>query len=1204
MNSLSDETSQDMITVGIGASAGGLEAIKELLENIPEQSGMAFVIVQHLAESQASLLTEILSRYTKIPVQKVESGLRIEPNHVYVIPPGVTMVVSDGVLDLKPRGTARKPIDEFFESLAVEKKSKAIGIILSGTGTDGTEGLRVIKAEGGITFAQEPKTAQYPDMPQSAIYSESVHFVLPPKQIATELVRVSKHPELIRQKITEEPAIEGADALQKIFSMLHSSFKVDFTHYKKTTVLRRITRRIVLTKVDTIEEYGKYLRSHPEELKALFDDLLIGVTEFFREPNTFALLQETVFPLILKKRTEVQPLRVWVPGCSTGEEVYSFAIVLEEFLDRQNFAVPIQVFGTDVSEKNIEKARKAIYPKSIETQVTQERLGKFFVTSNGNYQVAKRIRDLCIFALQDITRDPPFSGLDIIMCRNVLIYFDTTLQDKIIPILHYGLKPNGYLLLGESETIGRFAEFFEPIAKKAPIFRKKEAYGKIEVPIGKFELSMKEKRELRAPKEAEPITLITSTADSLLMSDFVPATFIVNNSMDVVVTRGQVQSYITMEPGTPSFSVAKMIRRELRPAVQSAIYRARREQKEVQDIVPFKRNGSETTVKIEVKPLTVPKVEGLFFFVTFAEDKPGILPQETTVAISESESAKDQQIRELSEALESTKQTLQSTIEQQESTNEELRSALEEVQSTNEEMQSTNEELETAKEELQSTNEELNTLNSELRERNQNLTQLSDDLVNLLDNVDAAIIIVDDDLRIRRFTSQAQEFFRLIPSDVGRKITDIRLNIPAESLENDLSTVIKNLQATKREIKADSDWYQIRLRPYVTEEKKIQGAVITIINVTDLKKAQEELVFRAGLLANVQDAVVAEDQNFNLIYWNKTAEELFGWKAGEVIGRSSKEVFQSDLSDLSQKQALDNILKTGYFKGEGNYRCKDGSRIIVDVRSTVLRSEKRNLTGIVSSFRDISERKSLERKLEEHSKNLERLVEERTKKLEEANRLATIGQTAAMVGHDLRNPLQAITSDLYLIRSDLSAELEDKEKAGLKESLDGIEENVEYINKIVGDLQDYARPLKPEAKEIDFDMLCKEVLKNGIPESINVSCHVPEDAKETYFDPEMLKRILHNLVNNAVQAMPNGGKLEVRACQNEGEFVLTVHDTGLGIPDEVKPKLFQPLFTTKSRGQGFGLVVVKRIAEALGGSVSFESEVGKGTTFTVRLPTK
>jgi two-component system CheB/CheR fusion protein len=1200
---LGAEVRTEIITVGIGASAGGLEAIRELLENVPEQSDLAFVIIQHLAETQASLLTEILSRYTKIPVQKVENGVKIEPNHVYVIPPGVSMIISDGVLELKPRGIARKPIDEFFNSLALEKKSRAIGIILSGTGNDGTEGTRAIKAEGGITFAQDPKTAQYRDMPQSAISSESIHFILSPKQIANELMRVVKHPELVRQKITEEPAIEGLTTLQKIFSMLQNSFKIDFAHYKKSTIMRRITRRIIINKLNTIEEYAKYLRLHPEELKALFDDLLIGVTEFFREPKTFEILEETVFPEVLKKRVKTQPLRVWLPGCATGEEVYSFAIVLQEFLDEQNLEIQAQIFGTDVNERSIDKARRAVYPKSIEAKVTSERLRKFFTTSNGNYQVAKRIRDLCIFAVQDLTRDPPFSGLDIILCRNVLIYFDTVLQEKIIPTFHYGLKPNGYLILGESETVGKFAQFFEPIERKSPIFRKKEAFGKIEVPIGRFELLPTEKRDLRAFKEAEPINLITSATDNILMSDFVPATFVVNNTMDIVVTRGHIQPYITIEPGTPSFSVAKMVRKELRPVVQSSIYRARKEQKEIQDTVNFKRDDSEITVKVQVKPFTVPKVDGLFFLVAFFELKAMALAPEKAVAMEEAEGAKDQQIRDLSEALESTKQTLQSTIEQQESTNEELRSALEEVQSSNEELQSTNEELETAKEELQSTNEELNTVNSELKERNQNLTQISDDLANLLDNVDAAIIIVDNDLRIKRFTNPAQEFFRLIPSDIGRKITDIRLNIPVDDLENDLSSVIKNLQATKREIRANNNWYQLRVRPYITEEKKIQGAVTTIIDITDLKKAEEELEFQAELLANVQDAVVAADKDFNLVYWSKAAEELFGWEAKEVVGRPYKEVLQSELSDLAQKQALDNLLNAGSSKSEEIYQCKGGKRINVDVRSTVLKNKQGQLMGIVSSYRDVSERKLLESKIEEYNKNLEHVLEERTKQLKDAERMATIGQVAGMVGHDIRNPLQAVISDLYLARSNLSALPEDQNKEGLSESLEDIEKSIEYINKIVADLQDYARPLRPTAKETNLANLCTGITsKCNIPNNIEFSCDIDQQTTQITTDPELLTRALTNLVTNAVQAMPKSGKLTVRSYRQQGDTIIEVKDTGVGIPEEAKAKLFTPLFTTKPKGQGFGLAVVKRVIEVMNGTISVESQKDKGTTFTIRLP--
>ena len=436
--------------VGIGASAGGLEPLELLLENLPSDLGLGFVVIQHLMPGQSSMLTEILSRSTKMPVYQVENGTKVEPNTVYVIPPDKSMTITGNVLELHPRIQNVKPIDVFFTSLAVDRKIHAIGIVLSGTGTDGTEGLRAIKAEGGITFAQDPETAQYPGMPQSAIAAETVYFILSPEKIAKELTRIAQNPQILHSEIQLAESKEGkVGGDQTIFTLLKSAFGVNFTHYKEATITRRITRRMVINQIDSVKEYIDYLKSHPAELQALFDDMLIGVTSFFREPGTFDLLKEKVYPELIKIRTPNSPIRVWVPGCSTGEEVYSVAITLQEFFESKSIAnVTIQIFGTDVNDKNIEKARQGIYTKNIEANVSEERLRRFFVKSNGNYQITKFLREMCIFAKQDLTKDPPFSNMDLVCCRNVLIYFDSVLQERLIPLLHYGLKPSWISCLG------------------------------------------------------------------------------------------------------------------------------------------------------------------------------------------------------------------------------------------------------------------------------------------------------------------------------------------------------------------------------------------------------------------------------------------------------------------------------------------------------------------------------------------------------------------------------------------------------------------------------------------------------------------------------------------------------------------------------------------------------------------------------------
>jgi two-component system CheB/CheR fusion protein len=1072
---------------GVGASAGGLDAIRKFLENLPENTGIAFVVIQHLAAGQESMLPEILARFTKMPVNKVQSGKEIEPNHIYVIPSGTAMTIEDGTLNLKPKSTFHKPIDEFLISLAAERKTRAIGIVLSGTGTDGTEGLKFVKGEGGITFAQEPNSAQYPDMPRSAISAEAVDFVLPPEKIAEEIVRIAKHPEIIRQKI-EPPELqitENGTDIQKIFTLLKASFGVNFANYKKSTTNRRITRRMVLNKIGTHKDYVAYLRTHRDELQALFEDLLIGVTGFFREPATFTVLREKVFPALIEKKMPNQPIRVWVPGCSTGEEVYSIAIAIEEFLEEKNIVdLQIQVFGTDVNAKNVDKARRGIYLKTIEDSVSKEWLERFFSSMNGNYQVVKQIRDMCVFAKHDLTSDPPFSNLDLVVCRNLLIYFDATLQEKILPIFHYGLRSKGFLVLGESESVGKFTYLFEPLTKKGVVFQKKIAQPRFDFQM-EAPTPFRMKKIFEQPEKADSLTLLEKEIDRLLTSEYVPASLVLNSNLDVLVFRGKVDPYISVDAGVASLNVAKIVRKELRPALKTAVYRAKKGKKDISETVRIKQGKKTRTVNIQIKPVKLPKHEDIFFLVLFGETikvTPSRQQTEAAVGQVEAESVKDQQIRELSEDLESTKQTLQTVIEQQEATNEELRSSMEELQSSNEELMSTNEELETAKEELQSTNEELTTLSDELKNRNQTLSQLNDDLANLMDNVDTAVVIVDNEYKIKRFTNSAQELLRLTALDIGHPITGIRLGIPAEDLEEPLSDAITKLSLVRKEINAGKDkWIQMRIRPYITQEKKIGGAVLSFSNITEMK----------------------------------------AWETNRKL----------------------------------------------------------------------------------YAEGLEGQVKIQASKLLEAESLAAIGKTAGMVGHDIRNPLQSMVGEIYLLHSELANLPESEEKKSMQESLSSLDQNIAYINKIVADLQDYAKTPAAQLEEVDVEKTIRETISScNIPKELAVSISIEKDFPRIRLDLSCLKRALTNLVSNSVQAMPKGGKLAIKAFRQNGKALITVADTGEGMSDGVKAKIFTPLFTTKSKGQGFGLVVVKKLTEAMGGTVNFESEKGNGTKFTLEFP--
>ncbi len=593
--------------VGIGASAGGLEAFKALIELLPVDTGLAFVIIQHLASGQESLLTDILSRFTKMPVLQVEDGMSVAPNHMYVIPPGSTMTLDDGDLKLNPKGKSLRPIDAFLSSLALERKTQAIGVVLSGTGTDGTEGLKAIKVEGGITFAQDILSAQYSGMPQSAISAETVDFVLSPDKIAKELSKIAKNPQLVRAEIdAQEPQIVKESGLRKIFTLLKLSFNVDFTHYKHTVVNRRITRRMVINNVDSITKYSDYLGTHPTELQALFNDMLIGVTSFFREPSTFSILKEKIFPELLKNRVSREPIRIWIPGCSTGEEAYSFAISLQEFLEEKGLGdLQVQVFGTDVNEKNVDKARQGIYPKNIDANVSEARLNRFFSRFNGNYQIAKVIRDMCVFAKQDITADPPFSNMDLISCRNMLIYFDSLLQERIVPILHYALKPNGFLVLGESESIGKFTVLFEQVNKKGFIYTKKKAQPRVNFGFESAS-SYVGRTILKESVKKDTVSLLREEMDKLLITEYVPAALLINGNLDILVFRGNVTPYLAPESGQISFNIAKMMRKELRAEVQTAVYRAKKENKPVkEEAIRIKYGAQLKTVNIQVIPLRI-----------------------------------------------------------------------------------------------------------------------------------------------------------------------------------------------------------------------------------------------------------------------------------------------------------------------------------------------------------------------------------------------------------------------------------------------------------------------------------------------------------------------------------------------------------------------------------------------------------------------
>jgi len=838
--------------VGIGASAGGLEACQVLLKALPANLQMAYVFVPHLDPMRESAFREILGRATSMPVIEVEDGRQLAPDHVYVIPRNCEMTVSKGVLHIGEREKPRPvntTIDIFLRSLAADQGSNAIGVILSGTASDGTSGLAAIKNEGGITFAQD-HSAKYDGMPASAIASGSVDLVLPPEGIARELARFARHPHISGEGVFQ-PVGETREAqMGQLFSILRRATRVDFSEYKAPTISRRVSRRMALHKINGLSEYVRLLQRDREEVQALYQDLLINVSSFFRDPEAFETLKRVVYPELLQLHQHAaMAMRIWVPGCSTGEETYSHAISLMEFLGHEHNEISVQIFGTDLSEPAITRARQGLYKETIEADVPSTLLRRYFHRVDSGYQISKTIRDLCIFSTQNVFADPPFSRMDLVSCRNVMIYLSQALQRRVIPVFHYAINPGGFLMIGSTEgLLGWGAELFDMADKKQKLYRKKSV--PTPLTVGFSVRTPEPHPESPAPlldsKPAEPLRPsvdLQREADRLLLARYAPPSVVVNEQLEVVQSRGHTGSFLELPPGKVSLNLLKMARRGLIFELQAAIDEARHSGVEaLRPNIQVESDDGALLVNLRVTPFRAPAQPKTSFLVTFEPPDGSALSPSTGTVISplsdDERTQKDKQIAQLKQELEATKEYLQSIIETQESTNQDLQSANEEIQSGNEELQSTNEELQTSKEELESANEELHTVNDEMQHRNDLLAQLNNDLNNLLNSVNLPVVMVSSDLSVRRFTPQASRVLGLTGTDVGRPITRLRLKMDAENLERHMLDVIAEMQPSQLRVRTDDGlWCDLRLTPYRTADNRIDGVVLTVLSFEELEGA-------------------------------------------------------------------------------------------------------------------------------------------------------------------------------------------------------------------------------------------------------------------------------------------------------------------------------------------------------------------------------
>jgi two-component system, chemotaxis family, CheB/CheR fusion protein len=835
--------------VGVGASAGGLEAFEQLLGHLPDDTGMAFVLVQHLDPSHESRLTDLLSRNSRMPVEEASHDQAVQPNHVYVIPPNTNLALARGMLQLSPRPTnagPHLPVDYLFRSLAEDRQARAIGIVLSGTGSDGTLGLCEIKAVGGITFAQMERSAKHPGMPHSAIESGCVDFVLSPAEIAARVTELGSHPYLASTAPPIEVTEEDEEQLyNRILAAVRAVTRVDFSLYRDTTIKRRIMRRMALHTQQSLTEYARRLELDRTEVEALYHDLLINVTSFFRDPDLFAALQTTVFPRIVEGKTASTPVRIWVPGCSTGQEAYSLAISLLEFLDDLPMRPPIQIFATDIADQtSLEKARTGTYLDSIEADVSPERLQRFFKRENHVYRIEKSIREMCVFARQNVTSDPPFSHLDLISCRNVLIYLTSPLQKRVLPAFHYALNAPGFLVLGSAETVGDNTDLFEVVDRTNKIYAKKATASRppLHFPSEDFRTTTASEVGRRGVPPPTPADFARE-ADRILIGRFAPPGVLVNENLDIIQYRGRTSAFLESPPGEPTTSVLKMAREGLFLALRSALVEVKEQNRPSRrDRVRVRVDGSAREIDLEVVPVTPHGSRDGCFLVLFhdADARRELPPAEPLPASSAGPA--DEEILRLRQELDATREYLQSLVEQQDAANEELRSANEEILSSNEELQSSNEELETAKEELQSANEELTTVSEQLQHRNLELNQANSDLTNLLSSTNIPVVMVGGDLRIRRFTQPAHKSMSLLPSDVNRPISDVSPAALVPDFERLIESVIETVQPAEREVRnRQGRWHSLRIFPYRTAENKIDGAVIVLVDIDEHKRAEISL---------------------------------------------------------------------------------------------------------------------------------------------------------------------------------------------------------------------------------------------------------------------------------------------------------------------------------------------------------------------------
>lgn len=1216
--------------VGLGASAGGLSALQAFFQSAPAHMGMAFVVVVHLAPGHESHVAALLQRFTAMPVHPVITTTPIQQDHVYVIAPGQHLEMSDGCLRVVEQLASAVPpyaIDHFFRSLADAHDERAIGVVLSGMGSDGTAGIGRLREVGGLTLAQSPDDAEHSEMPRAAIASGRVDIVLPAAEMPQRLMEYWAN---ARQLALDDLALEDEThaggkssgtgperALSEILMHLRVRTGHDFRYYKRATVLRRIERRMQVNGQSNLAAYRDFLRATPEEAGALLGDMLIGVTQFFRDADAFEYLDHELIPTLFEGDPgDEEQIRVWIAGCATGEEAYSISILLAQAREAAASAKTIQVFATDIDESAINRARTGSYPLAIANDVPAPILQRFFTREGAHYVISKAVRERILFAPHSLLRDPPFSHLDLISCRNVLIYLERAVQRQILELFHFALRPNGLLFLGTAESADAAEDLFAVVDKKWRIYRARAVTQRAKPPIGFPVVTPAD----NTPADDRASAIVPLRASTNLMQrgfsftelhqraleTYSPPSVIIDRDSNVVHLSDNAGRFLRHVGGELTTNIITLVLPELRLDLRTAIFRALQTGSSVEARkVKWNHDPDVSWVNMTVRPFH-DKVANADFLLVVFDEVAGHMTEEELAA----DSGQDPVLAQLELELQGSREQLATIIEQYETSVEELKASNEELQAINEELRSTSEELESSKEELQSVNEELTTANAEMHARIEDTAKANDDLHNIIASSEIATVFVDKEIRIKRFTPNATTIFNLIDTDLGRSLFHITHSLRYPTLADDVRQSFQSLRLTEREIQSEAGrWYLMRLLPYRTADDHIDGAVITLIDITDRHQAEEAA--RAGaqrlrlVAQSTKDyAIIIQDREGLIVSWNAGAERIFGYTEDELVGKSVELIYETnDRQTLVPAHERETAAKEGRADDERWYRTKDGRRIYCS--GVVTPIEDTSFSGFAKIVRDLTARK-----LQEDA-NRNALAREQAAREQALSANQLKDEFIAVLSHELKHPLNLIGVKAEMLPRLPGA----RDIAAVREAAAAIRQAVRSQAQIIDDLLDLSRvqtgKLALQVSRVDLGEMLENIAQTCEQDvgdrGLTMRLSLPERPAMALVDRVRCEQILWNLVSNAVKFSDANGQIDLRLSREGRMLRVEVEDDGPGIDAATLPYIFD-MYRQGGRdrargGLGIGLALVKQLAEMHGGRVMAKSEGhGHGTTLTVWLP--